>query len=311
MEAATHSFELLNAQTTALVATCGEFAGCVVFAFMCGGRWMVSPEAEGLLEIAPPSPRRWSQWKLTTLIRGYLPFAMTAFLVCFGTGFANMAVAYVQYPVKVVFKSSKLVPSMAVSVAFGNNRRFKPEDYLAAIILCLGTAAFTSSGAGRTDTSAGLVILGIVMLTIAVLSECVATNAQEWMFRQRQVTPMTLMMRQNFLSLVVCVGLLISSADDPVGLITGLIMSPHAMRLFLLTGACTGASVWANMHLINEAGSVVKEEVSLARRVATVCISYAFFPKAFSWTRQGLGLAFIAIALKLQQRSKARKSRSS
>mmetsp|Transcript_43531 Transcript_43531/g.100205 ORF Transcript_43531/g.100205 Transcript_43531/m.100205 type:complete len:459 (+) Transcript_43531:30-1406(+) len=310
LEAATQSFTNLDAQTTALVATCGEFAGCCFFAFLMGGRFRVAAEAEGLRQIASV-PNDGFVRKIMTFIHGYVPFAATAFLVCLGTGLANMAVAYLQYPVKVIFKSSKLVPSMAVSVAFGNSQRFTLREYLAGLAFCLGTAAFTSSGAGRTDTSAGWVVVGIIMLVVAILCECLVSNVQEWMFRQQRVTPMTLTLRQNFLSLIVCSVFLLLQlcpAEDHLGFLLKLIKDPYALRLFLVTGTCTGISVCANMHLINEAGTVRKEELSLVRKVFTVMISYRVFPKIFSW-RQGAGFTLISAGLWMHNATKRANSR--
>merc|ERR1719215_184002 len=121
---------------------------------------------------------------LVASVQFWLPYTWLALLLFCGTGFANMAVAWVQYPVKVVIKSSKLIPTMAVSAVIGNSRSFVGHEYLAALLICLGTATF-SYHAGRADAPPEMVVLGIGMLIVAILGDVVAVNTQQWMM-QRQ-----------------------------------------------------------------------------------------------------------------------------
>merc|ERR1712124_101364 len=115
----------IDAPTMGLSITLAQFSGCFLVASLGGGRLLTS--GKGM-----------SAFTWTSLS----PYALLSFLILCGTGLANIAIGYVQYPVKVVFKSSKLVPVMIVSVIMGNSKPFRWKEYVGAVLICLGTAGF-------------------------------------------------------------------------------------------------------------------------------------------------------------------------
>jgi len=89
-------------------------------------------------------------------------FAALSLLVVASMVLATASLAYVSYPVKVVAKSAKLLPTMAVGTLL-LGRRFLSWHYLAAACLCLGLAGFASSdphASSAGTTSIGLTLLG-------------------------------------------------------------------------------------------------------------------------------------------------------
>ena len=90
------------------------------------------------LEVLPVHPTGGEKRQLGFWMN-WLPFLGLSFLVFMSTALSNHAVHYVQYPVKVVFKSSKLLPTMLVSTCIGNSKAFGVADYAAALLLCVGT----------------------------------------------------------------------------------------------------------------------------------------------------------------------------
>jgi len=215
--------------------------------------------------------------------RCWLPYGGLALLLMCGTGLPNLAMAWVQYPVKVVIKSSKLVVAMAMSTALGQSRAFSKDEYLTAATLCAANAMF-SFGAGRQNSPPALVVLGMCMLLAAAVCDVAAVNAQQWMMHRHNVAPMSLMLRQNFISFLGSCALLFSGGglrvfDDPV-----------LVLLAALVGFFTGLMVWGNTHLINEAGSVPQVALSSVRKAATIVLSYSVFPKPVTAVRALAGL---------------------
>ena len=124
----------------------------------------------------------------------WLPFVGLACLVFTGNTLANSAVTYVEYPVKVVFKSGKLIPTMVVS-SLMQGRRYRTIDYLSAVVLCLGVAGFAwgnvrPSAAGLADggdaaaTDASVRgALGASMLLAAIFADAFVPNVTERLLR--------------------------------------------------------------------------------------------------------------------------------
>lgn len=111
---------------------------------------------------------------------------ITLSLVVFGsTCLASMSVRYVTYPTKVIFKSTKLIPTMLVSSLMQSDKHYGWFDYLAAILLCAGAAGY---GFGETDTTTRTSTnnnnnnnssMGIMLLMISVFCDAFTPNIQQ------------------------------------------------------------------------------------------------------------------------------------
>mmetsp|Transcript_2234 Transcript_2234/g.5283 ORF Transcript_2234/g.5283 Transcript_2234/m.5283 type:complete len:250 (+) Transcript_2234:246-995(+) len=99
----------------------------------------------------------------TALSRGNpVRFAALSLLVVTSMVLGTASLAYVSFPIKVVAKSTKLLPTMAAGTLL-LGRRFLSWHYLAAACLCLGLAGFASSDphtSGAGSTCFGISLLG-------------------------------------------------------------------------------------------------------------------------------------------------------
>merc|ERR1719265_2573604 len=126
--------------------TCGQFTGCVILALASGGLRNDGGD------------------------RSWLPYMGLVACVFGGTGLPNIAAGWVQYPVKVLFKSSKLIPTMLVSVLMANSKSFAWVEYIAAGLMCIGTAGF-SFKPGQSDAPSSYVTLGIILLCMSTICD--------------------------------------------------------------------------------------------------------------------------------------------
>ena len=94
--------------------------------------------------------------------------------VTLGTGSA--ALAHVSFPVKVVMKSSKLMPTMLIRRLFLNATYSLPQ-VAAAIGVCTGCAMFALADVSSSNNRASA--LGILLLSIAVIADACTANTQE------------------------------------------------------------------------------------------------------------------------------------
>jgi solute carrier family 35 (adenosine 3'-phospho 5'-phosphosulfate transporter), member B3 len=94
-----------------------------------------------------------------------------------GTGSA--AIAHVSFPVKVVMKSSKLLPTMLIRSLF-MNAKYHVAQVAAAIGVCVGCAMFAladaSAGSGGSYRASAT---GIALLSVAVCADACIANTQE------------------------------------------------------------------------------------------------------------------------------------
>lgn len=69
-------------------------------------------------------------------------YGFLAFLTLGTMGLSNYSLGYLNYPTQVIFKCCKLVPVLIGSILI-QKKQHGPLDFLAAIAMCVGLAAFT------------------------------------------------------------------------------------------------------------------------------------------------------------------------
>ena len=203
------------------------------------------------------------------------------------------------YPVKIVFKSSKLIPTMIVSIFFFN-KTYTILDYSSAVMLCLGTSLFVyDPSKASTSSSTSVFSPGVVLLIAAVTCDAFLPNVQKRMLST--VSPEELMINSNLMgSLLLSVYMLFSgSLQDLINVLYG------GEKSFLLgvaligIGSCLAMAVLCYTHLINEAGPIVAVGVATLRKVVTLVLSYVVFPKPLAWSEVG-ALCLIGAGLGLE-----------
>jgi UAA transporter family len=123
--------------------------------------------------------------QLHSTIQDVFPYIFLS-LVAFGsTCFKSLSVRYVSFPTKVIFKSTKLIPTMMIATLFQhqNAQHYGKRDYLAALLLCAGAAGYSygesTSNDGKQDS-----YWGLLLLAISVLCDAFTPN-----FQQRFMAP--------------------------------------------------------------------------------------------------------------------------
>jgi solute carrier family 35 (adenosine 3'-phospho 5'-phosphosulfate transporter), member B3 len=112
-----------------------------------------------------------------SLIEAKCAVALAVFItVTQGTGSA--AIAYVSYPVKVVMKSAKLLPTMLIRRIF-TGAKYSFAQVAAAIGTCASCAAFALADINAANSSRPVSVMGIALLSIAVCADACTANTQE------------------------------------------------------------------------------------------------------------------------------------
>ena len=132
MESLTTSYVDFEHLTTSI--TMFQFSFCIIVPLVFSGK--------GVLRDFPSSVRElFTYIKLSAIVYGATALST-----------ASLGFAGVSYVTKVVFKSSKLIPTMVVGAIMeragfkkSSRRSYSPYDYAAAVMLCLGAVGFAYS----------------------------------------------------------------------------------------------------------------------------------------------------------------------
>jgi len=238
----------------------------------------------------------------TTPWRRYLGLT---FVLAITQGFGSAALSYVNFPVKVVIKSSKLIPTMALGLLV-LRRTYSFAEYSAAVMLCVGVAGFTLVD---SSVSPKFHIVGVALLVGAVLGDSMTANLQERILRQMDCSKEQMMFASNLMAAgwVVVLILFTGELSSALSLI---VKEPMIGWQLLLQSLAQYLSVSFYLALVQRFGGVVAVCVTSCRKILTICISFVVFSKPFSnlYIPTGL-LALIGISLSVVAKQKHPASR--
>jgi drug/metabolite transporter (DMT)-like permease len=94
---------------------------------------------------------------------------------------STVGLDYINYPTKVVFRSCKLIPTMAVALVM-NKERFSATDITCAIAICTGLAMFAF--ADMTSVSKVSTVFGMALQASSTVADAFLPNLQQALFKQ-------------------------------------------------------------------------------------------------------------------------------
>ena len=196
-------------------------------------------------------------------------------------GSGSAALNYVNYPVKVAFKSSKLVPTMVFGAVLGG-KKFAPLEYAAALLMCAALALLSLADFRGEDGDArdGLP-LGCALLGLAVFADALVPNLQERVLRELRYPVGRMIVYSNagcfVLVLAYCAGsgelrpALAWCGDQRAG-----------AALLVAQACCSYAGLRAYLVVVKELSGVAGVVVTSLRKVLTLVLSFLLFEKPFS-----------------------------
>jgi len=281
----THFDGLQDSEVLTLAATFAQFVGCIIVPMIAEGAG-----GKSIKSLAEEDHEALSS---VSALQRWLPFIGLTVLVMTTNMLGTQSVRYVQYPIKVVFKSTKLIPTMLISTAMGNARKWSILDYSAALLLCGSAAVFAMSASSPKSGAAllgiGQATVGIAMLLVAVCTDALVPNCQQWVLRVRKNRAEEVMIRVNMLGALGTVLAVVLTGNSAV-LVRFLTANPHSLTYLAAIGALLGCGVFCYTLVIQRAGSVAAVAVATCRKVATLVFSFFFFPQAIRYaatTRSG------------------------
>ena len=139
----------------------------------------------------PPSPS----------LQPVSPFWVIAGCLLASLALGNVALRFVSYPVKVVLKSSKLLPAMLMGVLL-LGRKYTRSQYLSALLLCVGVVGCTYADKWVDANGKNSSAYGVSLLLFAVCCDAVSPVVQERLLGKHEVPAAELMVRTNLIAFV-------------------------------------------------------------------------------------------------------------
>jgi len=220
-----------------------------------------------------------------------------------GMYLTNASLKYLNYSTRVLFKSSKLLPTMLLGTLM-QGRRYSFLEYLAAGGLVGGITLFTL---GDADTLPSFHLAGVGLILLGIAADAATSNFEEKAFF-RAVTPASHVEVVAYSSMFGSAwGLLLLLPTGELGAaLRHGAKQPQVLPLLVGSSICGYASVSVVLLLIKLYGATVTELVKSMRKVLTVALSFVLYPKPFSW-KYAVGGAAVLISLAATQELQRRK----
>ncbi|KAJ2944213.1 hypothetical protein O0L34_g18191 [Tuta absoluta] len=228
-----------------------------------------------------------------------LTYALLAALTLGTMSFSNMALSYLNYPTQLIFKSCKLIPVMIGSIII-LGKRYGFIDYMAAIVMCIGLTMFTLAD---SQTSPNFDVVGVIVISLALLCDAIIGNVQEKAMKQYHATNNEVVFYSYAIASMYLTFILAGTGT----LVDGFVYcskSPLTMYSRILMLSITSyMGLQAVLTLVRISGATVAVTVTTMRKALSICVSFLLFAKPFTFQYVWSGM-LVALAVYLNHYSK-------
>ena len=234
-------------------------------------------------------------------------------------GLGNTSLKYSPYPLKVAFKSCKLVPTMAMGACV-TGRQFSILQYTAALVMGMGLAVLTAADVFNSKQTVPLAnindsewhkeigpFIGPILLTISTVFDSIVPNLQEQLLQTHRVKTSEMILVSN---MVMCFVLVLYTIYSGELILAWNYCASHrdASVVLFFQGLCAYFGLQSYLALIRDYGGVIGVLFANARKVLTIILSFLLFAKAFN-ERHLIGLVLVFIGVYLGYISKKGKKK--
>jgi adenosine 3'-phospho 5'-phosphosulfate transporter B3 len=204
-------------------------------------------------------------------------YMMLCFCLLISSATSNIALAYINYPTKVVFRSCKLIPTMMIAVIY-NKKKVQGFEFFFGAMISLGMVFFA---AADFHVSPNFDFVGIGLVCVSVIADAFLPNFQERVFEHGssriEVTYFT-----NILCLF-AMTMSFSATGDLQTAVQYALANPHALTLMVIYTFLAYIAITFHMALVQEFGGITTVLVGNTRKAMTIVLSFLLFPKPYNW----------------------------
>ncbi|CAH0398636.1 unnamed protein product [Chilo suppressalis] len=226
-------------------------------------------------------------------------YAILAALTLGTMSFSNLALSYLNYPTQLIFKSCKLIPVMIGSIII-LGKRYGFLDYIAAIIMCIGLTMFTLAD---SNTSPNFDIIGVIVISLALLCDAIIGNVQEKAMKQFQASNNEVVF---YSYAIACIYLVVITGVSGIMTAGYIYCSEMPVKLYtniFLLSLSGYMGLQAVLTLVRICGATVAVTVTTMRKALSIIISFLLFSKPFVFQYVWSGM-LVALAIYLNHYSK-------
>lgn len=227
-------------------------------------------------------------------------YALLALTTSGGMYFTNWSLEYLNYPTRIMFKSSKVIPVMVVG-ALMQGKSYTAVQYGNAMLLVAGITVFVL---GEVEVSPTFSFVGIFLILVGVGCDAITSNFEErYFFKEAGCSHAEVICYSSmFASMITFVTIAytgelsksLAHAND----------HPEVIRYSVISAVGGYLAVAFVLLLIKHFGATAAEVVKSVRKVISILLSYMLLSKPFTSAHMIGGLLFVG-SIVIGARSKA------
>ena len=207
----------------------------------------------------------------------FAAYTLLTFCLLSSSALCTWSLKYINYPTKVVFRSCKLLPTMAMATII-NRKKFSNLEYVLAMAVCGGLVFFAAADWQLSPTFNPF---GLMLVSLSVVADSILPNAQEALFDHGSSRLEVTLYSNIFTLAAMTVTTMISG--DFFGFIGYLSRETHLIPFMMVYSMVAFIAISFFMQIVKRFGAVVGVLSATARKAMTLLLSFIIFPKDFSW----------------------------
>jgi len=218
-------------------------------------------------------------------------FLLLSLFPAAGMYFTNWSLEYLNYPTRIMFKSSKVIPVMVVGT-FMQKKTYTAKQYGNAALLVTGLAIFCL---GEKELSPEFSGTGIVLILLGVSCDAITSNYEEHTFFQKHGCSYQEVTFYAYLFGSLWTAIAMLATGEAYEAYTYAQENPAVLSYGVVSSIAGYTSVVFVLLLIQHFGATITEVVKSCRKVFSIVISYTLLkPKPFGDKHYMGGLIFMA-----------------
>jgi adenosine 3'-phospho 5'-phosphosulfate transporter B3 len=192
-----------------------------------------------------------------------------------GMYFTNWSLTYLNYPMRILAKSSKVIPVMIVGMIV-QGRYYTRLEYFSAFVLAAGITLFTM---GDMYDSPRFDIRGLILISLGVFADAMTANFEEArLFKTHKCSPAEVMLFSSAFSAIWTLATMFGS-NELFDAVEHAKDNNEVLSWTIMSATMGYSSVAFVLLLIKRFGATNAEIVKSCRKVLSIIISFVAFGK--------------------------------
>ncbi len=204
-------------------------------------------------------------------------------------GLTNLSMRWLNYPAKMLFKSSRVIPTMMVGMLY-MKKRYQIKDYVVVALLSLGLVFFMQAD---VKVSPSFHPLGIIFICMALAVDAAIVNLQEFTLRKYDASHDELIFYSYGLGSFILLFYCLVSMELYEGVLFLHEKGAKATLCLVVFCSCGYFGVTCVAALTKKFGALASTMTTTARKALTLFLSFFIFPKPATGMHVFGGILFV------------------